>query len=137
VADRATHGELLAVNAGSDNPHPVLGPRHLPQAGAGHQHRWQFPVSVTVSGQNVYVLNAGGDGSVSGFRRAGGDLHAIPGSVRPLGLDGSTPAGLLGSLPRRSGSRPTATGWYVSAKTHGTVDVFAIGANGSRPLLPR
>src|SRR4051812_13786115 len=90
VADRA-HGELLAVNAGSDtltrfSVHGTSLQREQVISTVG-----EFPVSVAVSGRNVYVLNAGGDGSVSGFRRTGGSLHAIPGSVRPLGLDGSSP----------------------------------------------
>ena len=42
------------------------------------------PTSVTAHGNLVYVLNAGGDGNIAGFRRHGGDLEPIAGSIRPL-----------------------------------------------------
>ena len=134
VADRA-HGDLLAVNAGSNtltrfSVHGTSLRREQVIRTGG-----QFPVSVTVSGQNVYVLNAGGDGSVSGFRRTGDDLHAIPDSVRPLGLDGSTPPDFLAS-PAQIGVTPDGDRLVVSTKTHGTVDVFAIGANGKPSAAP-
>jgi len=134
VADRA-HGELLAVNAGSDtltrfSVHGTSLEREQVISTGG-----QFPVSVAASGRNVYVLNAGGDGSVSGFRRTGGSLHAIPGSVRPLGLDGSTPPDFLAS-PAQIGITPDGDRLVVSTKTHGTVDVFAIGANGKPSAAP-
>ena len=92
-------------------------------------------MSIAVSGRNVYVLNAGGDGSVSGFRRTGGSLHAIPGSVRPLGLDGSSPPDFLAS-PAQIGVTPDGDRLVVSTKTHGTVDVFAIGVNGRPSAAP-
>jgi len=135
VADRA-HGELLALNAGSDtltrfSVHGTSLQREQIISTGG-----QFPVSVTVSGQNVYVLNAGGDGSVSAFRRTGSGLHAIPGSVRPLGLDGSTPPDFLAS-PAQIGTTPDGDRLVVSTKTHGTVDVFAIAANGKPSAAPR
>jgi 6-phosphogluconolactonase (cycloisomerase 2 family) len=134
VADRA-HGELLAVNAGSDtltrfSVHGTSLQREQVISTGG-----QFPVSIAVSGRNVYVLNAGGDGSVSGFRRTGGGLRAIPGSVRPLGLDGSTPPNFLAS-PAQIGITPDGDRLVVSTKTYGTVDVYAIGANGKPSAAP-
>ena len=134
MADRA-HGELLAVNAGSDtltrfSVHGTSLQREQVISTGG-----EFPVSIAVSGRNVYVLNAGGDGSVSGFRRTGDSLHAIPGSVRPLGLDGSTPPDFLAS-PAQIGITPDGDRLVVSTKTHGTVDVFAIGANGKPSAAP-
>ena len=43
------------------------------------------PISVAVDGTLVYVLNAGGNGGVRGFRRdANGLLTPIPGAARPL-----------------------------------------------------
>jgi hypothetical protein len=134
VADRA-HGELLAVNAGSDtltrfSVHGTSLQREQVISTGG-----EFPVSIAVSGRNVYVLNAGGDGSVSGFRRTGGSLHAIPGSVRALGLDGSSPPDFLAS-PAQIGITPDGDRLVVSTKTHGTVDVYAIGANGKPSASP-
>ena len=93
MADRA-HGELLAVNAGSDtltrfSVHGTSLEREQVISTGG-----QFPVSIAASGRNVYVLNAGGDGSVSGFRRTGGSLHAIPGIGAPTRSRRQHPAGL-------------------------------------------
>lgn len=42
------------------------------------------PTSVTTHGNLVYVLDAGGTGNIAGFRRHGGDLEPIAGSVQPL-----------------------------------------------------
>jgi hypothetical protein len=46
----------------------------------------QFPTSVAVDDRLVYVLNAGGDGTIIGFHSNDGRLTPIPGSVRSLGL---------------------------------------------------
>ena len=52
----------------------------------------RFPTSVAIHPSLVYVLNAGDEGSISGFRRNANDrLTAIPGSVRSLDLGGTTP----------------------------------------------
>ena len=46
-----------------------------------------FPMSLTQDGDLIYVLNAGGDGTVAGFtRNKYGELEALNGSIRPLGL---------------------------------------------------
>lgn len=50
------------------------------------------PISVTVDGNLVYVLNAGGDGNVTGFRFHGGRLRPIRHSTRPLSDAGVGPA---------------------------------------------
>lgn len=52
----------------------------------------RFPTSVAIRHSPIYVLNAGDEGSISGFRRNANDrLTAIPGSVRSLDLGGTTP----------------------------------------------
>lgn len=82
---------LLAVNAGS-NDISILARSdeglslvdRVPSGGTK-------PVSVTVHGRLVYVLNAGDTGNISGFRITGnGHLKAIADSTRPLS---STAAG--------------------------------------------
>jgi 6-phosphogluconolactonase len=51
------------------------------------------PVSITADRDVVYVLNAGGDGNISGFtQRRHGRLVAIPGSTRPLSGANTGPA---------------------------------------------
>jgi 6-phosphogluconolactonase len=51
------------------------------------------PISVTIHGLLVYVLDAGGSGggNIAGFIRVGGRLFALPGSVRPLSGAGTSP----------------------------------------------
>lgn len=84
--DRA-HGLLYAVNAGSDTV-TVFGVHgtkldRLQVIGSGGA----FPVSVTVHGDLVYVLNARDGGSIQGFRRDGSRLTRVAAWHRTLGLD--------------------------------------------------
>jgi hypothetical protein len=71
---------LLAVNAGSDdismlNTHASLQVRDVEPSGG------DMPISVTIHGPFVYVLNTGSGGNISGFRiDKQGDLTPIPGS---------------------------------------------------------
>lgn len=49
------------------------------------------PVSIAVHDDLVYVLNAGGNGNISGFRLGNNDkLQAIPNSTRPLSVAATT-----------------------------------------------
>jgi len=51
------------------------------------------PISVAVKGTLVYVLNAGGNGGIRGFRRdANGVLTYVSGSARPLSGNNTVPA---------------------------------------------
>src|SRR5256714_12261333 len=85
------HSLLVAVNAGSDSisAFKVQGDRLkledvLPSGG-------QFPASIAVHGDLVYVLNSGGAGIVQGFRIQGHRLAAIPGSAPALAPPNSGP----------------------------------------------
>ena len=52
-----------------------------------------MPISVTIKGRLVYVLNAGGSGNISGFIvKFNGHLQPIAGSSRPLSGSGTGPA---------------------------------------------
>ena len=42
------------------------------------------PISVTLHGPLLYLLDAGGNGNIAGFVRIFGHLVALPGSIRPL-----------------------------------------------------
>jgi 6-phosphogluconolactonase len=84
---------LFAVNAGSDSISALEarrhGPRLLDTAGSGGDQ----PISVTAHGDLLYVLNAGGDGNIVGFRVSRhGHLHRIQGSTRPLSGSATGPA---------------------------------------------
>jgi 6-phosphogluconolactonase (cycloisomerase 2 family) len=54
------------------------------------------PTSVTENDGLVYVLNAGGNGNVAGFRNAGGRLQALPGAVSALSAAGGTAPAQVG-----------------------------------------
>jgi 6-phosphogluconolactonase (cycloisomerase 2 family) len=124
------HGLLLAVNAGSDSisAFTVHGDRLgledvLPSGG-------EFPASIAVHDELVYVLNAGGTGIVQGFRITGGGLRPIPHSARTLGLANTDPPNFLTS-PGQVGFTPDGRQLIVTTKASGsTIDVFRVGPNG-------
>ena len=84
---------LLAVNAGSDELSVFRvksgGLDLVSKVGSGGD----MPLSVTVHGHLVYVVNAGGAANITGFRLLpDGRLLPIPGSTRPLSGNGTGPA---------------------------------------------
>jgi 6-phosphogluconolactonase (cycloisomerase 2 family) len=95
----------------------------------------QFPSSVAVHRDLVYVLNAGGDGSITGFRVDEDRLTPIAGSERSLGLGNATPPFFLDS-PGQIGITNDGSQLLVSTKTHGLVDVFALGSDGRPATTP-
>lgn len=101
------HKFLLGVNGGSDNitvfrvnKNELLATDLEPSGG-------HYPVGLATQGNLVYSLNAGGEGSISGYRlnKGTGDLTAIPGSERSLGQGLSNPPfvpagpGMIGFSP--------------------------------------
>ena len=88
---------VVAVNAGSDSVSLLrIGDDEL-RLRSVVPSRGAFPSSVAVHGALAFVLNAGGDGSVAGFRIRGDHLVAIPGSRRTLGLGNDAVPFFLGS----------------------------------------
>ncbi len=132
--DRAHH-LLFAVNGGSDTV-TVFGVdgskltrrQVLPSGG-------DLPVSVGVSGNLVYVLNARGGGSISGFRVVGRHVEALSGSTRTLGL---TPNGTPEFLqtPSQVAISPDHRTLVVATKTHGELLSYALGADGRPASSP-
>ena len=81
------------------------------------------PISLTVHGDLLYVLNAGGDGNISGFRiGANGSLAAIAGSTRALSGAAVGPAQVAFS--------PDARWLVVTEKATSRLDVYAVGSDG-------
>jgi len=127
---------LVAVNAGSDSlsVFSVDGDRlsliQVVSSGG------QFPASVAADGKLLYVLNAGGDGNVSGFRIAGGKLHPLQGSTRSLDLGNTNPPFFLTS-PGQVGFSPDGSKLVVTTKAStNAIDVFAIQPNGRPSAAP-
>jgi hypothetical protein len=83
------------------------------------------------------VLNAGGAGTVQGFRIAGSQLAAMPGSARSLGLANSDPPNFLTS-PGQIGFSPDGSQLLVVTKASGShIDVFSVAADGRLSAAPR
>jgi 6-phosphogluconolactonase (cycloisomerase 2 family) len=96
----------------------------------------QFPVSVAVHANIVYVLNARAGGSVSGFFVRGGLLEPIPASTRALSLDpAATPE--FTSTPGQVGFSPDGRQLIVTTKGNGSaVDVFRVRRHGLLSASP-
>ncbi|HET7338420.1 MAG TPA: beta-propeller fold lactonase family protein [Candidatus Dormibacteraeota bacterium] len=128
-------GLLAGVNAGSNtiSVFQVSGTtlhlnQVLPSGGS-------FPTSVAFKGNLVYVLNAGGPGTVSGFQVVGGQLQPIAASTRTLGLANSTPPFFLSS-PAQVGFTPDRAHLVVTTKINSTVDIFSVSPDGTLSAAP-
>lgn len=126
---------LFSVNAGS-NTLSVLStqgsrPRLLQVIGSGGS----FPDSVAVRGDLVYVLNAGGPGTLSGYRLTGTHLTPIPGSSRSLGLANTTPPNYLAS-PGQVGFTPQGELIVTTKGSTSSLDVFSVSPAGRLSPAP-
>src|SRR5215210_7309354 len=124
------HRLLFAVNAGSDSVSTfrVEGTRLqlkdvTPSGG-------DFPASVAVRDDLVYVLNAGGTGILQGFEIRGHHLRPLEGSARSLGLANTDPPNFLTS-PGQVGFTPNGRKVIVTTKASGsTIDVYRVRHDG-------
>lgn len=90
----------------------------------------QFPVSIAVSGDLVYVLNAGGETNVSGFRLVDGGLQPLAHSTRELGITNDA-VPLFTASPPQIGFSPDGGQLVVTTKSANTIEVFAVRDNGT------
>ncbi len=118
------HHWLYAVNPGSDEisvfrVHGTrLSLREVAPSGGN------MPISVTARGRLVYVLNAGGDGNISGFRRnSWGILSPIAGSDEPLSTAAPGPAQIS--------FNPNGRHLVVTEKGTNRITFYKIGADGA------
>lgn len=122
-------GRLLAVNAGSGTVTSFLvrgqklTDRQVVSSGG------DFPSSITVSGRLAYVMNAGGAGSVQGFRITAGGLVPLSGSHRSLGLDNKK-VPLFSSSPGQIAFTPGGRELVVTTKSANTIEVFPVRRDG-------
>jgi 6-phosphogluconolactonase (cycloisomerase 2 family) len=131
------HHLLFAVNAGSDTISVLSvdgGNVRLDQVLSSGG---EFPNSIAVHGNLVYVVNAGGAGSVSGFYIFGQAVVPIPGSTRSLGLDNANPPGIHTS-PGQVGFSPDGSELVVTTKESSidSIDVFRVGPLGLLSTAP-
>ena len=113
---------LLAVNAGSDDV-SLLDISAAGLSVADVESVGDRPVSVTVHGSIVYVLNQGSDIFNQGLRIAGENLVPIPHSVRVNSREPVWP-------PRRWRLALTVGSSAVTEKATQTIDTYVVGPNG-------
>src|SRR6266576_4772643 len=115
---------LFAVNAGSNDVSvfsvsPGGGLALASRTASGGT----LPISLTVRGNVLYVLNAGGTGNITGFTVGeDGRLRAIAGSTRSLSGSAVGPAQVAFSPDGRS--------LIVTEKNTNLIDVYSVGRNG-------
>jgi len=121
---------LFAVNAGSNSVSTfgvdgdTLSLENVVPSGG------QFPASIAVQHDLVYVLDAGGTGTVQGFQIGDGGLTPVAGSTRSLGLANTNPPFFLTS-PGQIGFTPDGHQLLVTTKAStSTIDVFQVGDDG-------
>ena len=130
------HSVLIAVNAGSDTvtTFKVHGDRL--QGRKTVSSGGEFPASIAVHGRLVYVLSAGGSGTVQGYWLRGHHLRPIAGSARSLGLANTNPPNFLSS-PGQVGFSPNGRKLLVTTKLSGSaIDVFRVRQDGTLSATP-
>ena len=96
-----------------------------------------FPVSVSVHGDVVYVLNALGGGSVQGYVSSFGRLIPLPFSNRNLGLTIPTGTTQFTNTPGQVSFSPDGSQLVVTTKANGNdIDVFHVGPFGYLSAAP-
>lgn len=114
---------LVAVNAGSNDLSAFRVTGSGPELASRVASGGIRPISVTVHGDLVYVLNAGGDGNISGFTiGSDGVLTPLAGSTRALSGSAVGPAQVAFS--------PDGRWLVVTEKTTSRLDVYAVGSDG-------
>lgn len=131
------HNLLYAVNAGSNTitVFSVQGDRLVRRQVVSSGG--DFPVSVAVHGDQVYVLNALGGGSVQGYLSVGGTLVKVPSWHRELGLDPNA-APQFTHAPGQIGFTPDGSKLVVTTKAGGnSIEVFPVGVLGlsAKPVV--
>ena len=132
----ARHSLLFAVNAGSDtvSVFRVRGDRL--QLKDVDSSGGDFPASIAVYKNLVYVLNAGNDGRLQGFRIRGHHLRPIKDSSRSLGLANTDPPNFLTS-PGQVGFTPDGGKLIVTTKaSRSTIEVFDVRRGGRLSRTP-
>lgn len=125
LALNSTGRFLLTINAGSNEISTFVVRRdgtldlvgHWPSGGT-------MPLSVTISGNIVYVVNGGGSGNIAGFTMSSrGVLSPIAGSALPLSSSASGPAQISFS--------PNGRILVVTEKATNSLSVYRVAPNGS------
>ncbi len=116
---------LYVVNPGSNDISAFdVNPTGLQSIGTPVSSGGEQPISLSVHGDLLYVLNDRGAGNIAGFRMAGnGGLTPIPGSARPLSAPGPDAAQIEFS--------PDGRVLVVSEKATNTISTYVVQSNGT------
>ena len=132
----AEHQLLFAVNAGSGTISVLSVQQRRVRLDQVLSSGGEFPNSIAVHGNLVYIVNSGGTGSVSGFRIFGHHMVAIPGSTRSLGLANTNPPSFL-DAPGQVAFSPDGSELLVTTKAaSNSIDVFEVGPRGLLSTAP-
>ena len=130
------HHLLFAVHAGSDTISVLSVEGRRVRLDQVLSSGGEFPNSIAVHGNLVYVANAGGAGSVSGFSILGQRVVPIPGSARSLGLDDTNPSNFH-TGPGQVIFSPNGSELLVNTKeATNSIDVFQVGPAGYLSAAP-
>ncbi len=124
---------LAAVNAGSDTVTSFRTRGAALNRVSVVPSGGQFPSSIAVRGGLAHVLNAGGEGSISGFRLDDGRLAPLGDSARSLGLGNLNPP-LFITAPAQIGFSADGRFLIVTTKAKDVLLTFAVG--GTAALAP-
>jgi 6-phosphogluconolactonase (cycloisomerase 2 family) len=128
---------LFAVNAGSNtvSVFAVRGDQLIlvQEISSGGN----FPVSLALHGQLLYVVNARDGGRLQGYVIAGDHLFALPGSNRSLGLASVTGSTEFVNTPGEIAFTPDGRHLIVTTKANGSdIDVYAVDGFGELSPTP-
>lgn len=115
-------GRLFAVNARSNTISAFDVGEHGLELENVVSSGGTLPISVTTHGKLLYVVNAGGTATISGFTVDKDGLTPLAGSTRALG------AGTAG--PAQVSFTPDGGTLVVTEKASNTIDTFAVDADG-------
>ncbi len=114
--------EVFVVNAGSNSISELAVTETGLQLVATVPSGGRTPVSLTLHGKVLYVVNAGGVANVSGFTVSGKGLRAIDGSTQALSVGAAGAAQIQFS--------PNGRVLAVTEKGSSTIDTFAVDEDG-------
>ena len=117
---------LFVCNAGSDEISVFAVSRHGLMLTDKVPSQGRLPLSLTLSHNRLYVLNAGGTvgdkDQIAGFIFANGALTALPGSTRTLSGDNTGPAQIAFTQDGET--------LVVTERASNLIDTFAVGDDG-------
>jgi len=111
---------LFAVNAGSDSISEFAVTNTSIQLVTTFSSNGDLPISLTVHDNLLYVLDAGGSGSITGFVVDGATVTPLASSTQPL----------LGGNPAQIAFSPRGSQLVVTEKGTKTLDTYAVDGEG-------